>query len=66
MCVGVCVVLSARKDGSEKEQLIIQPPINMNADARCVCVRLGEYTVTDVILTFANPVRARARKQLVT
>lgn len=38
-CTRVCVgggILSAGKDSSEQEQLIIQPPININADAGCV------------------------------
>lgn len=34
--VCVCGILSAGKDSSEQEQLIIQPPININADAGCV------------------------------
>lgn len=35
-CMLVCGVLSAGKDSSEQEQLMIQPPININADAGCV------------------------------
>lgn len=31
------VVLSVGKDSSEGEQLIIQPPININADAGSTC-----------------------------
>lgn len=33
----MCVVLSAGKDSSEGEQLIIQTPININADAGSTC-----------------------------